>query len=315
MSGMSRLGGALLALVCALSGGGAVAGEKVTVTHWGQLMYGAPYAMAIEKGFYRELGLDIDGILTSKGGGTTMRNVMASDLPYGEVALPAAIAAMNQGIDLKIVHTGVRTAGEILWVTLPDSPIKSPADLAGQKVAFTSPKSVTEMLLIMESEKRGIKFDTVAAGGIGQGLTLLQQRAVVAAPIMDPIWARLQDKFRPVFRIKDDLPPIVQTVGVTTADFIRSNPDKLKKLIAARKKGVEFIYAHPEEVAAIVASAYDLDKAVALRAIQNLCEMRYWSAGEFELEAMDNMVKGLKIVGEVEGPVDWSKVIDKSFLP
>src|SRR6187200_1878241 len=98
-----------LVLGCALAlaawaGPRPAAAEQVTVTHWGVLMYGAPYAVAIEKGFYKEQGLDIDGVLTSKGGGTTVRNVIASDLPYGEVALSAAIAAANQGIKLKIVH-------------------------------------------------------------------------------------------------------------------------------------------------------------------------------------------------------------------
>jgi hypothetical protein len=29
---------------------------------------------------------------------------------------------------------------------------------------------------------------------------------------------------------------------------------------------------------------------------------------------MDNMVKGLEIVGEVDGKVDWAKVVDESFL-
>ena len=167
------------------------AAEQITVTHWGVLMYGAPYAIAIEKGYYKEAGLDIDGVLTSKGGGTTMRNVMASSLPYGEVALSAALAAMKQGIDLKIIHTGVRTAGEILWVTLPDSGISSVKDLAGKKVAFTSPKSVTDMLLTMVSDKHGIKSETVAAGGIGAGLTMVEQKAVVAAPVMDPIWSKV----------------------------------------------------------------------------------------------------------------------------
>src|SRR5690606_36025619 len=54
------------------------AAAQVTVTHWGVLMYGAPYAVAIEKGFYKEGGVDVTGVLTSKGGGTTMRNVMAA---------------------------------------------------------------------------------------------------------------------------------------------------------------------------------------------------------------------------------------------
>jgi hypothetical protein len=29
---------------------------------------------------------------------------------------------------------------------------------------------------------------------------------------------------------------------------------------------------------------------------------------------MDHMVKGLQIVGEVEGKIDWSKIVDESYL-
>lgn len=288
--------------------------EQITVTHWGVLMYGAPYAVAIEKGYYKEAGLDIDGVLTSKGGGTTMRNVMASSLPYGEVALSAALAAMKQGIDLKIIHTGVRTAGEILWVTTPDSGISSVKDLAGKKVAFTSPKSVTDMLLTMVTDKHGIKVETVAAGGIGGGLTMVEQKAVVAAPVMDPIWSKVSGKFKPVFLVKDELPPMVQTVGVTTTEYAKANSDKLRKLVQARKKAVAFVYANPEETAKIVAKQYGADEKVILGAVKNLIALKYWSAGDFEYEAMDHMVKGLQIVGEIEGKVDWSKIVDASYL-
>jgi NitT/TauT family transport system substrate-binding protein len=288
--------------------------ERVTVTHWGVLMYGAPYAVAIEKGFYKEAGLDIDGILTSQGGGTTMRNVMASDLPYGEVALSAALAAMKQGIHLKIVHSGVRTAGEILWAALPDSGINSIKDLDGKKVAITAPKSVTDMLLIMVADKNKIKPEAVVGGGIGGGLTMVEHKAVVAAPIMDPVWSRMKGKFKPVFMVKDELPPMVQTVGVTTAEYAAANKEKLKKLIAARRKGVEFVYANPEETAAIMAKQYNLDPAVTLSSIKNLIELKYWSAGDFEYDGMDNMAKGLQIIGELDGQVDWKKIVDESYL-
>jgi len=309
---MLRAGMALAFIAAFLTTG--LRAEQVTVTHWGVLMYGAPYAVAIEKGFYKEQGMDIDGVLTSKGGGTTMRNVMASDLPYGEVALAAAIAAINQGIKLKILHTGVRTAGEILWVVNPDSNIKSVKDLAGQKVAITSPKSVTEMLLILVSDKHGLKLERIAAGGIGSGLTMLEQKGVVAAPVMDPVWAKVEKKFKPLFFVKDELPEAVQTVGVTTAEFAAANPGKLKKLIAARRKGVEFIYANPEEAARIVAKQYNLDEPIALTAVKNLVAIRYWSEGGFEYAGMDNMVKGLQVIGEASGPIDWKAHVDESLL-
>jgi NitT/TauT family transport system substrate-binding protein len=243
-----------------------------------------------------------------------MRNVMASSLPYGEVALSAAIAAMKQGIELKIIHTGVRTAGEQLWVTTADSDIKSVKDLDGKKVAFTSPKSVTDMLLTMIADKYHIKMQTVAAGGIGAGLTMVEQKAVVAAPVMDPIWPKVQGKMKPVFFIKDELPNMVQSVGVTTVEYAKTNGDKLRKLVQARKKAVQFVYANPEETAKIVAKRYNADEKIILASIKNLIAIKYWSEGEFEYDGMDNMVKGLQIIGEVDGKVDWSKVVDTSYL-
>lgn len=311
-----RLRASCLALLLALALGftGKAGAEEVTVTHWGVLMYGAHYAVAIEKGYYEDAGLDITGVLTSKGGGTTMRNVMAAGLPYGEVALAAVVAAINQGIELKIVHSGVRTVGEILWVTTPDSPIRSAADLEGQKVGFTSPKSVTDMLLTLVADKHGLQIEPVAAGGIGAGLTMLEEGGIVAAPVMDPIWTKVQDRYRPVFQVKDELPPMVQTVGVTTAEFAESSPDTIRALIEARRRGVEFVYAHPEETADIVAKHYEMDRDLALRAIQNLIELNYWSRGEFEYEGMDRMIEGLRVIGEVDGPVDWPQYVDESFL-
>ena len=111
-------------------------------------------------------------------------------------------------------------------------------DLDGKKVAFTSPKSVTDMLLTMIADKYHIKMQTVAAGGIGAGLTMVEQKAVVAAPVMDPIWPKVQGKMKPVFFIKDELPNMVQSVGVTTVEYAKANGDKLRKLVQARKKAV-----------------------------------------------------------------------------
>src|SRR5437764_7086542 len=79
---------------------------ELNITHFGTGMYGVPHAVAKEKGYFKETGLDVTGFLTSAGGGTTVRNVLASELPYGEVAVPAVIAAAQQGLELTIVHAG-----------------------------------------------------------------------------------------------------------------------------------------------------------------------------------------------------------------
>lgn len=294
------------------------AAEEISVTHWGALMYGTPYAVAMEKGFFKQAGVDITGILTSKGGGTTVRNVMAGGLPYGEVALSAAVAAIREGIDIKIVNSAVQSVSDVLWVTMPDSDIKSIKDLAGKKMSITSPKSVTDMLSIMALEAAGVKLDQVerpALGSIGAGLTALEKGAVQSAAMLDPLWSARQGRYRPVFLIKDVLPPMTQVVGIATAEFTKSNPDKIRAIIAGRRAGVDFIYANPKEAGTILAKEYNLPEPVAQQAVANMVAIGYWSRGNFDIKGMSEMVRGLKIIGEVTGDVDWDKIIDRSFLP
>lgn len=293
-------------------------GEEISVTHWGVLMYGTPYAVAMAKGFFREAGVNITGILTSKGGGTTVRNVLAGGLPYGEVSVAAAVAAAREGLEIRIVNAGAATVADILWVTTPDSPVRTIKDLEGRRIAYTSPKSVTEMLVIMSLTAAGVdlnKVERVSTGGVGAGLTALRQGGVHAAPIMDPIWSREHARWRPVFFVKDILPPMTQTVGITTVQFMRDQPAKLRAIIAGRRKGVDFTYANPEEAGRIFAEAYELPRELGVRAVRNMVEVRYWSRGEIDTRALDNMVEGLRIIGEVDGPVDWSTLVDRSFLP
>jgi len=73
--------------------------DEISVTQWGSSLYGLPYAVAMHDGLFKKAGVDITGILSSGGGGTTVRNILASKTPYGEVAVSAALAAQRQGLD------------------------------------------------------------------------------------------------------------------------------------------------------------------------------------------------------------------------
>ena len=83
--------------------------ETITVTHWGGQFYGVPYAVAMEKGFFKKNGVDVTGILTAAGGGTAVRNTLAGGIPFGEVSLAAAVQAINSGQKLIIIGAGARS--------------------------------------------------------------------------------------------------------------------------------------------------------------------------------------------------------------
>src|SRR6202050_4149739 len=99
--------------------------EDILVTQYKADPSGAPYGVAIDKGFFKKAGVDITGVISGEGGGTSVRAVIASALGYGETSPAAAIAAINEGQDIRIVDIGSASLAEHGTIARPASPTKS----------------------------------------------------------------------------------------------------------------------------------------------------------------------------------------------
>ena len=307
-----------MALTLSMWSPSAAHADEISVTQWGNSLYGLPYAVAMEQGLFKKAGVDITGILSSGGGGTTVRNILASSTPYGEVAIAAALAAQREGLDVVIVNTGTRSVAESSLVTMPGSDVKSVADLAGKKIAITSPKAVSEMLLLMVLKEKGIdpsKITRVASGGYTNSLTMLEQGAVSAAALIEPLSIIRKDKYRTVYKTGDILKPMTTSVGITTRKFAQESPQKLRAIIAGRRAGVDALYADPAGAAKILERDFKLTPAVARQAVDNMVAARMWSRGDFNQAELDRMIGGLRLIGEVKGDVDWHTLVDPAYLP
>src|SRR5215471_5523127 len=190
----------VVAVMVACLAGSAPAAE-MAISQYGRVTATLPWAVAVEKGLFAAEGVKIDHIISGEGGGTTLRNMLASDLPYGEVATSAALAAIRSGLDIVIVNTASDHIGEIALVANPKGSIHTVKDLAGRKAGFTGPKSTSEMLLRLALQSSGMtdKVELVATGGFGGGLTLVDAGGVDAAPLIDPILTLKPDKYRAIF--------------------------------------------------------------------------------------------------------------------
>src|SRR5579862_6262775 len=155
---MQRGRRALSIVVAILAGcwSGAASAADMAVSQYGRVTATLPWAVAIEKGFFAAAGVKIDHIISGEGGGTTLRNMLASDLPYGEVATSAALAAIRSGLDIVIVNTASDHIGEIALVASPKGNVHTVKDLAGRKAGFTGPKSTSEMLLRLALQASGM---------------------------------------------------------------------------------------------------------------------------------------------------------------
>ena len=291
---------------------------QLAVSQYGRVTASLPWAVAMEKGYFVDAGVKIDEIVAGAGGGTTLRNVFASDLPYGEVATSAALAAARSGIDVIIVNSASSHIGEIALVADPKAGIQQMSDLAGKKAGFTAPKSTSEVLLrlaLKETHMDG-KVEPVATGGFGPGITALMTGAIQAAPIIDPVLTLDASKYRVILPFADIIPRMTWLVGISTRQFANRNPDLLRKLIAIRSRGVDYIYNNRDDAMRIYAKVWQQDPAqVATYFPKYFGYEGEWTHGEFEKLGLDKMSEGLQLVGEIDKPVDWKSVIDQQFLP
>jgi len=313
-----RLLATLGLVLCSAIASSSTQAFQLAVSQYGRVTASLPWAVAMEKGYFAGAGVKIDEIIAGAGGGTTLRNVLASDLPYGEVATSAALAAARSGIDVVIVNSASSHIGEIALVADPKSGVQKMSDLAGKKAGFTAPKSTSEVLLrlaLKETHMDG-KVEPVATGGFGPGITALTTGAIQAAPMIDPVLTLEAAKYRVILPFANIIPRMTWLVGITTRQFAQSNPELLRKLIAIRGRGVDYIYNNREDAMRIYAKVWQQDpNQVATYFPKYFGYEGEWTHGEFEKLGLDKMSEGLQIVGEVDKPVDWKGLIDQEFLP
>jgi NitT/TauT family transport system substrate-binding protein len=309
----------LIALSClavvTLSGASARA-EKLVIGEYAKITATLPWAVALKKGFFKDEGLNIDDIVSSSGGGSSLRNMLAGDLPYADMAPTAVLAGIRQGLDLRIVMSASNHIGDLSWGARPNSGINSIKDLAGKKVAFTNPKSTTEMVIRNAIDNAGLtgKTEILPIGGLGPGLTALAQGAIDAAPVVDPTLSLEPEKYKILFRAYDVFPKFTWFVGVATREFAEKSPETIRKILRVHRRAVDFMEKNRDETALIYSQVFEFKLDDAKKLLPKYYEWGHWSHGEFSKEGLDAVSKGLMTVGEIDKPVDWSKVIDQSFL-
>src|SRR5450432_1009606 len=316
------IGAPLVALVFIMAA--AASAEELAIGNYGVSANGMPFGVALVKGYFKDEGINITGLISSAGGGTSLRNMLAGGgVPYGEVNPGVVISAILAGADLKIISDNVLTVAEFVWAVKKDSPIKTIKDIKGKKIGYTNPRSTSQALANMLLVAAGYKpedAELVKTGGFGEGIAALDSGQVDITPITEPLWSKYKNKYRAVIVASDVLPPLDNVVGVATVEMLEKKGDFIRAVIRARRKAVIFMREHPDEAAEIVAKQYNITLEEAKSSVRNLTTSKtkgvpYWGEGEIHLDGLKRMIEAQRSVGAINGEVDYSKIIDTRFLP
>jgi NitT/TauT family transport system substrate-binding protein len=307
-------GAAALALLIASP----VAADEIHLSHYGEVMPSIPWAVAFQQDLFHKNGADVTGAISSQGGGTTIRNMLAGGVGFGESAAGATVAGINAGLPVKIVGIGSDSAGDYAWVVPKTSPLKTIADVRGKKFGITTPGGVTYVYALLLLKKAGLELGDVTAVpvGTGAGLAALDSGAIDTTYEYEPLYSRDEAKYRILASVSDVIPRVTTLMLVATQDMIDKQPDKLRAILLTHKQAVDYIYANHKAAADLaLKDMVGVDKGVLERAVARMAEIKDWSDGGFNRDALDHLQQVLQMTGDVKGNIDFAAMIDDRFLP
>lgn len=210
-----------------------------------------PMFMAIEKGFFKGEGLELDTVPMA-GGAVIVQGVTSGDLQFGWTNVISLYQAHVEGFDFKFIAggaTNVRKTNETHAIlVLKDSPIKNAKDLSGKTVAVNTLNNIVHLMAMAWADKNGgasgkIKFIE---------LPFPQMEAALVAGRVDAISA--QEPFvtaalgRPEIRMLahpwgDVVPRFLIASYFASEKWLQKNRDTAQVFVRALNRGVDAVKA------------------------------------------------------------------------
>ena len=121
------------------------AAEKVTVRFtWKYKGEYAPLFVALDKGYYKAEGLDVD-LAEGSGAQTVLKLLASGGEKFGYGPAVSAAQAISQGLPVKVVAL-YQTRAPMGVIAFPDVPLKTPKDLEGKRLAISVGETFGDML-------------------------------------------------------------------------------------------------------------------------------------------------------------------------
>lgn len=302
---------------CGGSSGDADGPDTVTVsvTHPEDL-YGLPWEVGIDQGFFEEAGVKIEQIIPSEGGGTTLQNVVSGKLPFGEVATGAIVSGFNEGAPVQVIGGGIQSVSDVSWVTLQDTALTSLEDAEDARWGFTNPGSVTEAMSFLTPEGAGIDpatVDRTSTGGTGAGIALLEAGDVDITYASPRVAMENADRLKVVGSSADYVPSYQQTMIISSRDYASKNPETARTILQGYSDAVDWIEANPADAAAFWAGLADLEVADAEEILNAALDAGHWGIA-YNPDALTAAEKGLAYTDELES-VNWDELLTDEYLP
>ena len=261
----------------------------------------AGFYVAKEKGFYKDEGLSV----TIRQGGPTVspvREIFEGRAQFA-IAGPDIIQLKSRNKDVKAIMV-IFQQSPTCYMALKGSGIKSPKDFAGKKVGLLSDYTMIELKLMLAKaglslrDIKRVKW-TFDVDGFLQG----KYDVVPAYRTNEPDIVRNKGKEPVLFYPEDYGIRFVGDVLFVKGDFLKNNPDLVKRFVKASYKGWLYAIEHPNEAIEIIFTKYNT---------QNLTKAHLKYEAKETIKLVTANLKARKYFGSFD-KTQWRKMIDMMY--
>jgi NitT/TauT family transport system substrate-binding protein len=208
--------------------------------------------VGLKQGYFKELGLDLE-ILYTEGGASTLTPVIAGSIDIAMTnGILGVVAAYAKGMPVKIISAEATGAAEAFWYARPESGIKRLADTAGKTVAFSSPGSSTNLILLQLINQAKVAPKLVATGGAPGTLTQVMSGQIDVGWSVPPfVLQQLADGKLVIIARGSDVAALAEQtirVNVANANALKEKRDAFVRFVKALSWSIDWAYSDPHAI-------------------------------------------------------------------
>ncbi|WP_223066284.1 ABC transporter substrate-binding protein [Paenibacillus caui] len=319
-----RIAAAIAALLFAgilLSGCGAK-DHHIKIGEVTRSVFYAPQYVALEKGFFKEEGLDVE-LQTTAGGDKTMTALLAGQINVALVGAETSIYVYQQGAEDPVIDfAGLTQTDGTFLVAREDSGTFDWSQLKGNTFLGQRKGGMPQMAGEFTLKKHGIdphadlqliqnidfaNITAAFASGTGQYVQLFEPQASIFEK---------EGKGHVVASFGTESGKLPYTVFMAKQSFIKSNTKDIQKFTNALFKAQKWVQEHsPEEIAQTISPYFkDTDMDIITSAVKRYKEQgTYAETPAISEEQWNNLQDVMESAGELKQRVDMGKVVDLSF--
>jgi NitT/TauT family transport system substrate-binding protein len=216
----------------------------------------APFFVAIEKGFFREEGLNVN-IISAKGTAHGIQNVESGLAQIGFIDVASLVVARAEGSTVKVASVIYQKAPFCFFSLNPGANVTKLKDFEGLRVGSNTGSYISNIARAM-MRKEGLDPSKLSVESIEPSarIAMLATRKIPAIDffiITKPAMERAVKDAKVVTFLFADHGLDLYSNGIGAKEsFLKENPEVMKGFVRASLRGYQYAFKHPAEAAELI---------------------------------------------------------------